>query len=245
MMLSAKLHLGASLCLIVPMDAVLFSRHYSIQKGVLIDTRKTLTYYRSTQQSNRKMSRPAPQPLFVIKDLVADHGNNNKFLTFKVECQEQPPAQGRPCFVWRLLGRGGGGGGHNPIIYDPHWFQKVRLKQLLSQVLRANGEPEVTPFFRAAMVMRASCEFYFSRPISHCTADGLIRAAAPTHSFVNDLGNMVKFIQDACEGVLYPNDSHIVGTMAMKEYIPHGDSCARGPGGYILVSIQGMNCRRK
>lgn len=67
-------------------------------------------------------------------------------------------------------------------------------------------------------------DFYFTRPIGHhATQNGVaiekVKASAPKHMVVKpDLTNLVKATEDALKGIVWHDDSQVVGMQLAKVY---------------------------
>jgi len=71
------------------------------------------------------------------------------------------------------------------------------------------------PYDKPIMV---TMEFRFQRPKSHYGAKGLKTTAPALHTSRPDVSNLVKFCEDALNGIYYRDDSIIACLIAKKRY---------------------------
>jgi len=97
--------------------------------------------------------------------------------------------------------------------YDPSAIDKKAF------AVKVESEFEGKPFKKALMVYLV---FNMQRPKSHYRTgkfSHLLKESSPEHcSSKPDLDNLVKFVLDACNGILWSDDSIVVELIARKVY---------------------------
>jgi Holliday junction resolvase RusA-like endonuclease len=123
------------------------------------------------------------------------------------------------------------------------------MRRVLQEVISIPDVVDITDkngrvgdcFFPDAVPLKAVIKFFIPRPNSHfgknCrrSADNftdMATIARRDHISRPDLDNMVKFVLDAMQGVVYNNDSHIVSLFASKSFDNRG-----GCNGRISIEV--------
>jgi hypothetical protein len=171
------------------------------------------------------------QDEFEAIDVMEVYGTGETDKTIMFSVVGMPPIQQRQRFAWK----GGAGrmfgwrhsstprvGRSEPIVFDP----SARLKTLYADaVIKGMGELELTtslPYFSSASTKEFGVDFFVSfaipRPTSHFTTMGILKTGAPHFPSKKDLDNLVKFVFDALEMIIYKNDSCIRYIGAEKIY---------------------------
>lgn len=183
-------------------------------------------------QDNRQHSMSSPMfKLHAIEDRRPGE-------RLKIILSGRPRAQQRP-----RIGRAGQQSSNSTsrprvLIYNPSHQAQNEMRQLLQEII--NSGPEVVVdrngrdcFFQETVPLKAVIKFFLPRPNTHFKRNGRRNSenftadrdtARRNHINRPDLDNMVKFVLDAMQGVVYSNDSHIVSLSATKSFDNRG-SC--------------------
>jgi Holliday junction resolvase len=176
---------------------------------------------------------------------------------FKIILSGRPKAQQRP----RIGRRASNGNRQRVLIYNPSHQAQNEMRQVLQDVIsRVPGFDANIPrpgnhrnrrngrecFFSETTPLKAEIKFFMPRPRTHFRRNGMrssdnftdVAKGRRNHISRPDLDNMVKFVLDSMQGVVYNNDSHIVSLFASKSFDNHG-----GCNGRISIEItnQGEN----
>jgi Holliday junction resolvase RusA-like endonuclease len=128
-----------------------------------------------------------------VEDLMTMESHGYRTLSFGVLAQ--PQVQQRPKMKWRGLSV--------PRLYDPSAKEKKAWRKALKVALNELGIDAASPIFTAnGQQQPIQVELTFFWP----------------HPEQKDLDNMVKFVLDAYEGLLYGNDKKIYEIQAKKAY---------------------------
>jgi Holliday junction resolvase RusA-like endonuclease len=129
-----------------------------------------------------------------VNDVVAMQGQGQWTLSFEIIAE--PQAQQRPRLRWRGI--------RIPRLYDPSANAKRTWKMALKEALRElDIHADAMPVFGEAggvEPIHVNLVFMWSQPDQ------------------KDLDNMIKFVLDAYEGLLYTNDKKIYSITSKKAY---------------------------
>ncbi len=104
------------------------------------------------------------------------------------------------------------------ISYDP----SKRDKQALAKQLASSMTSTSKPLEMLKGPIRIMLRFYFRRPKSHYRQgkySHLLKKTAPSsHTSTPDIDNLVKFVMDAGNKIVWKDDSQIEGVFASKTY---------------------------
>jgi len=96
--------------------------------------------------------------------------------------------------------------------YDPCTAEKAAFLKMCRQDCAPLASMQ-------AGALRCTLRFTFARPVSHCTAKGVLKRSAPCmHVYKPDADNLAKFVLDALNGHYYKDDSQICVLMIEKRY---------------------------
>lgn len=157
------------------------------------------------------------EPVYAIgpEDIIAYHPGNIVHLIVKGPTQPQS----RPHVHTR---------GRNIIVYNPNRQQQAAMRAVIRQAL---GIERGTNAFAPNTGLHASIIFHMRRPSRHFSG-GVRRLdrikencqGQMPHTGIPDLDNMVKFVSDAMQGILYSDDSAIYSLTTKKIY-DNNDQC--------------------
>ena len=126
-----------------------------------------------------------------------------------------PPSLERPRFSF------GGRGGTRPRVYNILRNRMNETRQALQDILHQRDPNAQFPLRPAGPVVM-TITFCSVRPVSHYRnsrrIQGNVRPAMMNAIPRKDLDNMVKYILDAMQGVLYRNDNQVVTLNVHKQY---------------------------
>ncbi len=128
--------------------------------------------------------------------IAQDHMNHN--YTFTIEGDPIPWARPRS---------------NKGRFYDSQSKEKeVIAFSLMNQNLRNHGSRH--PILQGPLHLTVI--FYMKIP--KCSQAAMQRAENTYHAKLPDLSNLIKFIEDTAQGILFPDDSHIAQISACKKY---------------------------
>ena len=94
---------------------------------------------------------------------------------------------------------------HRPVIYDPKRNEKIALRVALKVAFKELDRHTSFPIFQATKLVM-------------CVTFNLVQSAG------RDIDNMVKFLNDALEGVIFDNDKYVYEIHhARKQEVAHGN----------------------
>ena len=131
-----------------------------------------------------------------------------------------------------------------PYLTDPAKEKKMELKGLIESAMRECGVHDL-PFFRNHQCVEAVVTFYFRRPAYHIRmSNGVVTVSgnAGSYPISTDNDNNQKYLWDALQGPLYPNDNHIIDVISRKRYLPLNCSLAeyQSQKGLMEVTFRAM-----
>jgi Holliday junction resolvase RusA-like endonuclease len=131
----------------------------------------------------------------------------------------EPHSQRRVRIAWRrLFARG-------PRLYDASAAEKAAFRAGLRSAMAEIGVNAVVPYFDQEHPLLLNVKFSFARPN--------VFQIFPRRK---DIDNLVKFVMDASEGVLYTNDSVVTRLVAEKCFVQHQ---AEEPSTLVRISMRG------
>jgi Holliday junction resolvase RusA-like endonuclease len=145
--------------------------------------------------------------------------------TFKVVLSGPPKAQQRP-----RIGKASRSSFVNgkiitlPVIYNPSQKEQRQMKAVLKEVVQPHIEASNQDVvFQNPVSIKAVVKFFLPRPKCHFhrgnrSMMNIIQNKMNSHIGKPDLDNLLKFILDSMEGVVYRNDSHITSIVSEKSY---------------------------
>jgi Holliday junction resolvase RusA-like endonuclease len=107
------------------------------------------------------------------------------------------------------------------ITYNPSWRMQKQFKNAAREVMFLR--PSDNPVFNERTYLEVNCCFVIKRPMNHFTNAGNLRADAGRFPENSDVDNLAKFVLDALQGILYPDDRRIVVLFAIKTYPSQND----------------------
>lgn len=129
-------------------------------------------------------------------------------MDFRFRIPGKPVPKLRPRIGWR---------GRKPCLINPQTEIENWYRSLL---IGAIGP--VRPIFTGPVV--TNYEFCFKRPKSHFKKSGGLKKGAPEqHTQKPDLDNLIKFINDCCNKIIFKDDTQIVLDYSIKLWTP-GDA---------------------
>ena len=133
--------------------------------------------------------------VFVISPATVDNrGSNVKECNFVIDGRA-PVQNGWKCF---LRSR------RQPVVYDPKKQAKSSLREAIRHAFKELDRNIDFPVFQMSR-LKMTVSFY------------LVNSAG------RDIDNMVKFLQDAVEGVVFDNDKFVYEIHAYKHEAPYGN----------------------
>lgn len=164
--------------------------------------------------------------LYEVEDFMeVSDGLNGGQKTLSFTVQGEPPIQKRHRFAWhRVLQRTVAGKRH-PIVFDPSAKQKKLYAASVENAMEEFGLTTSLPYFSDQIAeekgLNLWVHFNLIRPLSHYDQSGNLLPSAPTYPRKKDIDNLLKFLMDAMEKLLYKNDSVIRIIVAKKSYTKH------------------------
>jgi Endodeoxyribonuclease RusA len=172
--------------------------------------------------------------LFSFSQFLQQENDRERVVSFTVA--GDPPIQQRAKIVWKKR--------PIPVYYNPSRNDKVEWSSELKKFLAANGCPtlplfqddEASSFCGYAITLVFVCKRRkadYSKPRKgHLPA---LLSNCHNYPVRKDLDNMIKFVMDAMNKVVYKDDSAIVQLDALKRFIPLGHEVG-GP--YSVITIK-------
>ena len=152
---------------------------------------------------------------------------------------------GTPRPLYRTHGRVTKGGGIK--VFTPSAANKTKFREAFTDGM-ANILSGPILLDKPGRCVSVSMAFYFPRPKKHFVYTSLqdkqllLSTTAPKFPSKNpDIDNLVKFVMDALEGIIYKNDNQVVKLKASKKYMiyPSNTSYAdvQNDDGYTWISV--------
>lgn len=148
--------------------------------------------------------------IFRVHDLMEVEGPHDHAISFVVE--GSPPVQLRHRTSWYHRAR--------PVFYDPSGRSKRDYMREIRASMTANGV-EAFPYFPLGEPLFLKVCFYLPRPRQDLrTVNGVrVLTAHPSrYPKTKDLDNMLKFVMDALDGLMYHDDINIVTVVMAKRF---------------------------
>jgi Holliday junction resolvase len=130
----------------------------------------------------------------------------------------------------------------HPVIYNPSQKEQRKMKEVIKQVIQPHiHASNQDVLFKDPVSIKAVIKFFLPRPECHFrrgrsrSVTNVIEKKTKKHIGKPDLDNLLKFVLDAMEGVVYKNDSHITSIKTTKSYDTIG-ACH----GRILINLTEM-----
>jgi Holliday junction resolvase RusA-like endonuclease len=139
----------------------------------------------------------------VLVQMADRHGN---VTSLEVSVSGTPRALSRPRMVYRNV--------NHPRVFNPDSAHLRRFRAALLQVTGADS----LPIFPRNTHLRLDLLFEIPRPNSHFTRQGRLKPNTPCFPTDTDIDNLVKFVMDAMQGVVFFDDRTIVIISAAKVY---------------------------
>jgi Holliday junction resolvase RusA-like endonuclease len=124
----------------------------------------------------------------------------------------KPPVQPRQCIAYR--------GRRWPVVYDPAAREKRAFKEVLKRELLSLGYDLASPILAPGQLVRVEATFYLVN-----------------FDFTKkDLDNLLKYILDVSNGIIYHNDSAVAYVVMQKKRLPLPQEEAH-PGQRLQISF--------
>lgn len=130
----------------------------------------------------------------------------------------------------------------HPVIYNPSQKEQRKMKEVIQQAIQPHIDASNQDvLFKDPVSIKAVIKFFLPRPECHFrrgrsrSVINFIEKKPRVHIGKPDLDNLLKFVLDAMEGVVYKNDSHITSIKTTKSYDTVG-ACR----GRILINLTEM-----
>jgi len=138
---------------------------------------------------------------------VVDLTGNSPLLSYRVEVAGKPVPLPRPRANWKTR-----------IFYNPAGRKVTAFKALVKAAIPASRHGAVFP---SGVPVAVTITFYMRRPDTDfkrgSRIGGVLKAMVPVMRPISpDLDNLVKFVLDALNGVLFADDSQVVQLTAWK-----------------------------
>jgi Holliday junction resolvase RusA-like endonuclease len=142
-----------------------------------------------------------------------------------------PPIQQRPRVSWKSRSK--------PVVYDASASEKAKWKSSLRLFLQEHGVTQFPVFSTMAPTkgMKVNVSFHFKHPKSDYQKNGELLARANQFPAIKDIDNLLKFVMDAMEGVVYVNDKVVDHVEARKMFVKDEDENLVGYTDVIIYQL--------
>jgi Holliday junction resolvase RusA-like endonuclease len=146
--------------------------------------------------------------------MIVSSDKDKKYGTISFDISGSPPVQKRACINYKMRNK--------PTLYDPSSKEKIEFRNLIQKAMEEMGLKH-SPFFDRSQAIKLEVVFIFPRPRNDFGKRGqLLPTNLTPFPKSKDLDNLVKFIGDAMQGLLFHNDASIDDIQARKEFDDRG-----------------------
>ena len=173
--------------------------------------------------------------VFNFSDFVHIADANGRALSISFTSSARQPVQQRPKFFHRRVTGGG-----QPVMYDPSGCAKTDWRIEATNFFVGHGVAGTvfpTDSVEASLGICLTLNFYVTR----CQADyhvvggvRVLRADAQRFPHGRDLDNLIKFLMDAMQPIIFENDNCITALHSKKLFVPEN---RREDGPYTEIQL--------